>query len=235
MATTKSCYSEPLSSLPFDKAESVQILDTTDRQLHHLHTPSHSLPQDRPSVPAVYSSIDNTHHSATHLPSRIHYSAVIKQEPLRARMCGFSNGRDRRLLNPPLIVQAFTHENNVKKAVNMNEYHHLMCHVSLWSEDGRQLYSAVRNPRASHYFRSSDDIEGKSGLINHLSMGTPGVSISQAESDQYCDIIIGTSVVKSMVLRDLDKSLGLYFVFSDLGIRSPGRYTLRCNIMNMDS
>ncbi|XJO76051.1 hypothetical protein BDV3_006627 [Batrachochytrium dendrobatidis] len=169
------------------------------------------------------------------IDSSIRYEAVIEQEPVRARMCGFSNGRDRRLLrNPPLIVQIFTYQNNVRTAIDLDQHPSLMCHVSLWSEDGTQHFSAVKNPRAAQPYRFTDDMEGRSALMNHLSLSTLGASSSQLESDQYCDIIIGTTIVKSTKLQDLDNNGGVYFVFPDLSIRSPGRFTLRCNVMDLN-
>ncbi|KAI8908331.1 velvet factor-domain-containing protein [Gorgonomyces haynaldii] len=46
--------------------------------------------------------------------------------------------------------------------------------------------------------------------------------------------LLGNPVACCRVLRGLDGEMGMYFIFPDLGIRSPGRYRLQCFCMEID-
>ncbi|KAI9350531.1 velvet factor-domain-containing protein [Zopfochytrium polystomum] len=69
---------------------------------------------------------------------------VIKQQPVRARKSGFSNCKDRRLVDPPPILQLFASTKDGRPAlVPPDLYPFLVCHASLWSPNGREDRSVV--------------------------------------------------------------------------------------------
>ncbi|KAJ3102692.1 hypothetical protein HDU96_009545, partial [Phlyctochytrium bullatum] len=75
------------------------------------------------------------------------YEVVIRQQPVRARMCGFSDTKDRRLIDPPPILQLFAKENGKRVHPSPLECVMLVCHASLWSPNGKEERNIVVNPR----------------------------------------------------------------------------------------
>nr|KAJ3420527.1 hypothetical protein HK105_005562 [Polyrhizophydium stewartii] len=117
----------------------------------------------------------------------------------------------------------------------------LFCHVSLWSADGREHHSAVLNPRAT--MSRSEEMEIRSclgPLANHRTLeaasadATISATARKATADQYCDLLVGTHLARSRVLFDLDDSQGMFFIFGDLGVRSPGKYILKCSVLSFN-
>ncbi|KAI8926820.1 velvet factor-domain-containing protein [Entophlyctis helioformis] len=201
---------------------------SSQQQLQQLHQQRQLQQQDHYRVETPLPPVD------------YRYEMVVRQQPQRARMCGFSNARDRRLLNPPLILQVTMHDgNNNRHLVSMDRSPYLICHASLWSADGRHHYSAVLNPRSSSAtpVAFKEDIESRTAmgpLANERSLNAAGVVITDANSDQFCEVLVGNPISKCSVLFDLDDTQGMFFVFPDLGVRSPGRYTIKCSVIDLD-
>ncbi|KAJ3333665.1 hypothetical protein HDU76_005409 [Blyttiomyces sp. JEL0837] len=77
------------------------------------------------------------------------YELIIRQQPIRARMCGFSEIRDKRLIDPPPIVQVVFKRGNDVVKLSPQECATLICHASLWSANGREERAIVVRARGS--------------------------------------------------------------------------------------
>nr|KAJ3418056.1 hypothetical protein HK105_000418 [Polyrhizophydium stewartii] len=58
---------------------------------------------------------------------------------------------------------------------------------------------------------------------------------SVARSNKHCQTIIGSTMLPPQTLADLDGTPGNFFVFHDLSIRVQGFYTLKCELLELDS
>ncbi|TPX63156.1 hypothetical protein SpCBS45565_g06821 [Spizellomyces sp. 'palustris'] len=76
------------------------------------------------------------------------FKLILRQRPKRARMCGFSDTKDRRLVDPPPVLQLIFVTDGEDVLVRAEESPRWICHVSLYSPDGTEDCSIVINPRA---------------------------------------------------------------------------------------
>ncbi|CAL3961870.1 hypothetical protein PZA11_000813 [Diplocarpon coronariae] len=74
------------------------------------------------------------------------YELFVRQEPKRARMCGFGD-KDRRPITPPPCVQLVITDVKTGKEVDSNEvvYNMFVINVDLWSSSGTQEVNLVRH------------------------------------------------------------------------------------------
>ncbi|CAJ2506929.1 Uu.00g081150.m01.CDS01 [Anthostomella pinea] len=72
------------------------------------------------------------------------YTARVRQQPVAARACGFGE-RDRRVIDPPPIVQVSIEDPNASKEEIMNRLKngHSVIHCTIWDETGDQDCSAM--------------------------------------------------------------------------------------------
>jgi Velvet factor len=63
------------------------------------------------------------------------FSLVVRQQPVAARACGMGE-RDRRLVDPPPIVQLFVNELDPEKSAEELRYGGNVVHCTLWDETG---------------------------------------------------------------------------------------------------
>ncbi|KAJ3008353.1 hypothetical protein HKX48_008578 [Thoreauomyces humboldtii] len=60
------------------------------------------------------------------------FKIVLRQQPARARMCGFSDIKDRRLVDPPPVIQLIVLDRQGNEVLaSPEELPHWICHVSL--------------------------------------------------------------------------------------------------------
>lgn len=92
-----------------------------------------------------------------------HYSLVVVQQPIRARMCGFGD-KDRRPITPPPCVRLIVSDATTGKELDTNEIDStfFVLTVDLWDADGTREVNLVRH-----------------------SSGTPTVSISSSTTASY--------------------------------------------------
>ncbi|KAJ3179422.1 hypothetical protein HDU85_004832 [Gaertneriomyces sp. JEL0708] len=64
------------------------------------------------------------------------YEVVVRQQPVQARMCGFAKTLERRLIDPPPILQLLITQNGVPITVDYERTPTLICHATLRAEDG---------------------------------------------------------------------------------------------------
>lgn len=77
-------------------------------------------------------------------PDNLRYDLFIRQQPVRARSCGFGD-RDRRVIDPPPILQLRLDKpglsrEEASKRLRLPSY---VVHCSIWSEDGEQEMSGM--------------------------------------------------------------------------------------------
>ncbi|KAJ3102396.1 hypothetical protein HDU97_000603 [Phlyctochytrium planicorne] len=153
------------------------------------------------------------------------YELVIRQHPVRARMCGFSDTKDRRLIDPPPILQLFLKNGSERIALSPKECTTLVCHASLWSPNGKEERNIVVNPRGSG---EGGDLADK----EDMKMGSND-KLSVNES-RLCQALVGSLATPCMILTDVDGSEGMFFVFYDLSVRTQGSFRLKFHLIDAD-
>ncbi|KAI5820777.1 velvet factor [Pyronema omphalodes] len=78
------------------------------------------------------------------------YSLEVKQQPIRARMCGFGD-KDRRPITPPPCVRLVVKDEATGKEIDINEVDtsFYVLTVDLWSADGSREVNLVRHSATS--------------------------------------------------------------------------------------
>ncbi|KAI9359555.1 velvet factor [Zopfochytrium polystomum] len=87
----------------------------------------------------------------------VRYQLIVRQQPNRARMCGFSDLKDRRLIDPPPILQLVLQaaDGSIVRADHF-ESPNLVCHASLWAPNGLEERSFIaKSPRSMNPTPSS--------------------------------------------------------------------------------
>ncbi|KNC97853.1 uncharacterized protein SPPG_06849 [Spizellomyces punctatus DAOM BR117] len=192
------------------------------------------------------------------------YELRIRQQPARARMSGFGNS-DRRPVDPPPILQLYAYGPRGVENIDIDEACQLVVHASLWSSDGSEdrnivvspYYYVTRREGADNEERGDADDEriefGSPSMSRRLSGsgGAPSESMLERrkstgsvsremprETDQRRDMIqtlVGSVVSPCVALEDLEEREGLFFVFHDLSIRTPGQYRIRFSLLKLSS
>ncbi|KAJ1977722.1 hypothetical protein H4R34_003472 [Dimargaris verticillata] len=134
-------------------------------------------------------------------------------------MCGFGE-KDRRLIDPPPILRLnMYHEPGQPvtdyRAVDASCF---VCLATVWSADGHEERGVVVNP-------SSIPIQPSFPSANVIALNDPSPTRN----------LIGSTVVSAQCLNDLNGQPGLFFVFSDLAIRTEGMFSLKFNFVPLGS
>jgi hypothetical protein len=134
------------------------------------------------------------------------YHVKIRQEPTRGRMCGLGDAVSRRMLDPPLILQIdYDSIDNNSSSKLSNLATQLVCHVNIKA--------------------ANDD-------TNMSFLALAGIP-DPIPPEQLIRTMLGQSTTAAQMLRDVDGSKKLFFVFPDLAIRIQGEYRIECHIMNI--
>eukprot|EP00842_Homolaphlyctis_polyrhiza_P001728 jgi/Hompol1/2556/HPOL_006048-RA len=102
---------------------------------------------------------------------------------------------------------------------------------------GLQHISAALNSRKITATRKAEPSTSQLPVFaDHLSLDAfEQTGDHGAASDEYTKALLGAHLVPCQVLADVDDTLAMFFVFHDLGIRSPGQYMLKCRVMDMNN
>ncbi|KAI8913199.1 hypothetical protein EDD86DRAFT_102359 [Gorgonomyces haynaldii] len=65
------------------------------------------------------------------MSNHVEYELIIRQQPMSARMSGFANPQDVRLLSPALILQVIIHDNGTKRYTAPDIQEQLLCKIVL--------------------------------------------------------------------------------------------------------
>ncbi|KAJ3182091.1 hypothetical protein HDU87_000438 [Geranomyces variabilis] len=112
-----------------------------------------------PTAPSTSSANDDSNSNQDPAPADLiegaykggRFRLVLRQQPQRARMCGFSDVKDRRLVDPPPVLQLVLIDQHGQQILQKpEELPNWICHVSLHSaftnEDRNVIVKPVRRP-----------------------------------------------------------------------------------------
>ena len=144
------------------------------------------------------------------------YILQVRQQPLAARACGFGE-RDRRVLDPPAVVQLSFKDFDPDSSADVAElqYPFHIVHCSL--------------------FTVPPDSTEQKPMTDVTSVPDPG------KANAMCRRLMGTLVASPFVAVDPEAPsssnenarLGCFFIFPDLSIRQTGKYRLRFTLMKV--
>lgn len=139
------------------------------------------------------------------------FKLTVRQQPVRARMCGFGE-KDRRTIDPPPIVEL--HE--LKGPLPPAERDRLVLQCTLWNEEGTEERGTIR------------EVVGKtSGL------GTAEELPVHVEQ-KHAKNMMGENFASINEYDDEHGTPCLFFVFSDLSVRAEGRYRLKMDLLQIE-
>ena len=133
---------------------------------------------------------------------------LIRQEPTGGRTSGFLDNKNKRLLDPPLIVEVQFNEQNPPSQTRLfGLASNLVCVVSLLSMDFEGLDANTVEPVA-------ENIQVMTSKGRHTYVLSKN--------------LVGQTCKTASFLYDIDGKMDkkLFFVFADLGIRQQGHYQL---------
>lgn len=136
------------------------------------------------------------------------FSISVRQEPKGGRTSGFLDNKNKRLLDPPLIVEAhFDEQTQPSQTRLFGLATNLMCVASLLSADSEGLDANAVEPVA-------ENIQIMTSKGRHTYV--------------LAKNLVGQTCKTASFLYDTDGKMDkkLFFVFSDLGIRQAGHYQL---------
>ncbi|KAI8137065.1 velvet factor-domain-containing protein [Fennellomyces sp. T-0311] len=150
------------------------------------------------------------------------YRLVIVQQPIHARCCGFGE-KDRRLIDPPIILQLFVVAPNgsLVKATNADSELYVV-HCDLYCESKKQNRSIVFLPSSVAPEQKRKKIDG---MVEEqiISLRTP----------KSVRNLTGSLTANATPLTNERGEPGIYFVFHDLSVRTDGRFTLKFMFMDL--
>ncbi|KAJ3276929.1 hypothetical protein HK104_003577, partial [Borealophlyctis nickersoniae] len=175
-------------------------------------------------------------------------------------MCGFGN-KDYRAVDPAPILQLVRKVDEQILTEHTSIWTSVVCHASLWSEDGTEERSIVINPahlnkkRPELLFHEGSTASGNTsetgssttwinvgagmgggagGSVGRMTSPTgstmSGGGGGGAEPPPYVQVMVGTLVSPCHVLTDVDGVKGMFFTFTELSIRTPGRFRLKFSV-----
>ncbi|KAI8825861.1 velvet factor-domain-containing protein [Fimicolochytrium jonesii] len=147
---------------------------------------------------------------------------IIRQQPNRARMCGFGT-KDYRPVDPAPILQLVRRDGD-HAVLNYKQATSLVCHAALWSADGTEERSVVLNPGSVAVAKKSDQSQNADPASAHPAPTAP---------TGYVSALVGSLVSPCHVLTDIDGTRALFFTFPDLSIRTSGQYILKFSLYDM--
>lgn len=142
--------------------------------------------------------------------TRTDFKLVVRQQPERARMCGFGE-KDRRPIDPPPIVELI--ENN--GPVSPSQKQTLVLQCTLWNEEGTEHRNIIRTTTGA-----------TAGL------GSAEELPVQPE-EKHARVMMGNIFANAVPLEDEHGKRGFFYIFPDLSIRVEGRYRLKFDLLRV--
>lgn len=156
------------------------------------------------------------------------YELIILQQPLHARMCGFGD-KDRRPVDPPPILQLKVRQPGGGKIRFQLDTTLLVVHVDLFYPEGERALDHPSHPNT---------VEGRVSNSADRSFPDPEEDMASTFPDPATGHpirnLLGTIMGSSYHLQGLDQEMGIYYIFSDLSIRTEGTYRLGFTMMNLE-
>ena len=142
--------------------------------------------------------------------SHVSLISAVVQNPEKARCCGFGE-KDRRVIDPPPIVELKATLHGQHLSLNSADTKLFSVQCDLFSSDTRHRCSLVYPPP---YYSAQEGVMIKSPPLRNL---------------------LGSVVSNAYVLYNLENERGVYFVFSDLSVRTEGEFTLQFRFNDLDA
>jgi len=138
------------------------------------------------------------------------FELKVRQQPERARMCGFGE-KDRRPIDPPPIVELIEKNGPVTPAERQN----LVLQCTLWNEDGTEHRNIIRTTTGATAGLGSAE------------------EIPIQPEEKHARVMMGNIFANAMPLDDEHGKRGLFYIFPDLSIRVEGRYRLKFDLLRL--
>jgi len=139
------------------------------------------------------------------------FKLKVRQQPERARMCGFGE-KDRRPIDPPPIVEL----EETKGPISPTQRAQLVVQCTLWNEEGNEHRNIIRTTTGA----------ATAGL------GSAEELPVQPE-EKHARVMMGNIFANATYLDD-DKGVpGHFYIFPDLSIRVEGRYRLKFDLLRV--
>lgn len=139
------------------------------------------------------------------------YDLKVRQQPERARMCGFGE-KDRRPIDPPPIVELIKTDG----PPTPEEIQGLVLQCTLWNEQGTEHRNIIRTMTSG---------------------STPGLGSGEElptqPEEKYARVMMGNIFANSILLEDDKGVRGYFYIFPDLSIRVEGRYRLKFDLLHL--
>ncbi|KAJ1560791.1 hypothetical protein HK096_007189, partial [Nowakowskiella sp. JEL0078] len=159
----------------------------------------------------------------------------VVQPPVQARMCGFGE-KDRRPIDPPPVVKLTVRDSLGNHDHSFMSYHWFVIHTTLLTV----MTTPYKFDHTTHYFRLTSYSPGSFTAHTAVLSDSEPTDVQPApatpprrrsERNAAMSTLIGTVVATPSLLRDTVGTLGLFFVFPDLGVRSEGVYQLKFSLL----
>jgi hypothetical protein len=142
--------------------------------------------------------------------SETEYKIVVRQQPVRARMCGFGE-KDRRPIDPPPVIKLL----ELKAPTPDAQLQCLIVQCTLWDEDGKENRDIIRTTTgATSGLGSAEELPG------------------QVE-EKHARVLMGEHFASAIELEDIGGERGIFYIFPDLSIRVEGRYRLKFDLIRL--
>ena len=134
----------------------------------------------------------------------------VRQQPVRARMCGFGE-KDRRPIDPPPVVEL----TELKGPSSPDDLKSLILQTTIYNEEGTEHRGIIRTT-----------IGATAGL------GSAEELPVQPE-EKHARVLMGNHFGSFQDLEDENGKRGLFVMFPDLSIRVEGRYRLKFDLLRV--
>ncbi|KAI8988728.1 velvet factor [Pilobolus umbonatus] len=145
--------------------------------------------------------------------SNIVYHLNVVQHPVKGRSCGFGE-KDRRLLDPPPIVQLTATLNGEPLSISLDDLVLYIMQCDIYDETGRENRSIVYPSSYSNrrYMEEAEKLAVYNMPVRNL---------------------LGSLVSNAYELYSPNSSKGIFFIFGDLSVRAEGTFTLQFRFCNL--
>jgi hypothetical protein len=170
----------------------------------------------------------------------------IRQQPLQGRISGFSNLEDRRMLDPPLVVELVfdscakiesTIDNSSEKLLNESAFHNMITQEDSNTGSDAIIDESVPEEYICNIILHSDGPDLASIIAKPKAYQHSPYSIGKRTNERHYaqrySNMIGKTTCCGQILYDQMAQAGIFFVFPDLSIRIAGWYSIEATVMHI--
>ena len=137
------------------------------------------------------------------------YELKIRQQPERARMCGFGE-KDRRPIDPPPIVEIIEGTEKLTPSAVQS----LVLQCTLWNEDGTQHRNIIRTVGPTRGLGTAEELPVQT-------------------EERHARVLMGDIFANALHLEDDHGQFGYFCLFPDISVRVEGIYRLRFDLLHL--